>query len=193
MTEHRVELVQLFDACEQLLLLVEFLALLAGSLEPSDVDHQVLALGQELVQRRIDGANRHRAAVHRLEDAVEIFPLKRQQFVERLPAIRLVVGENHLLDDRDAPLAEEHVLGPAEADAARAELVGKLGLIRQVGVGADAQPCGTCRTRSAASRSADRCRTSPAGSVPSSTCRISLGFDATCAILTSPVRPLKEM
>ena len=32
-----------------------------------------------------------------------------------------------------------------------------------------------------------------AGSVPSMTCRISLGFDATRAIFTSPVRPSKEM
>ena len=108
--------------------------------EPRDVHHQLFALGQELVQRRIDGADRHRAAVHRLEDAVEIVALQRQQLVERLAAIGFVVGEDHPLHDRDAALAEEHVLGAAQADAARAERVGELGLIGQVGVGADAQP-----------------------------------------------------
>ena len=78
-------------------------------------------------------------AVHRLEHAVEVVALQRQQLVERLPAIGFVVGEDHPLHDRDAALAEEHVLGAAQPDAARAERVGELGLIRQVGVGADAQ------------------------------------------------------
>ena len=80
------------------------------------------------------------AAVHRLEDAVEVVALQRQQLVERLAPIGLVVGEDHLLHDRDAPFAEEHVLGAAQADAARAEGVRELRLIGQVGVGADAEP-----------------------------------------------------
>jgi hypothetical protein len=37
-------------------------------------------------------------------------------------------------------LGEEHVLGAAEADAARAEGEGDLGVARDVRVGADAQP-----------------------------------------------------
>ena len=75
-----------------------------------------------------------------LEHAVEVVALQRQQLVERLAAIGFVVGEDHPLHDRDAPFAEEHVLGAAQADAARAERVGELRLIRQVGVGADAEP-----------------------------------------------------
>ena len=139
MAEHRVELVQLLDAGEQLFLVVELLAARAGGLEPGDVDHQVLALGQELVQRRVDRPDRHRFAAHALEDAVEVVALQRQQFVQRLAAVGLVVGQDHLLDDRDAPLAEEHVLGAAQADAARAERVGELRLILEIGVGADAK------------------------------------------------------
>ena len=101
-------------------------------------------------------------AVHRLEHAVEVLALQRQQLVQRLAAIGFVVGENHPLHDRDAPLAEEHVLGAAQADAAGAERVGELRLIRQIGVGAHAHAAGTCRTTPAAARSAGRCPTSSA-------------------------------
>src|SRR5262245_19782443 len=74
MSEHRVELVQLFDAGEQLgqsaleianaldaIVLVlgnEFLLLLgAVARQQSNVDHQFFAAREELVQRRIQGAD----------------------------------------------------------------------------------------------------------------------------------------
>ena len=60
-----------------------------------NVDHQIFAARQELVQRRIQRANRHRQSVHRLEDAGEVLPLQRQQLVQCFPAILLVVRENH--------------------------------------------------------------------------------------------------
>ena len=41
---------------------------------------------------------------------------------------------------REAVLGEEHVLGAAQADALGAERVGDLGVARDVGVGADAEP-----------------------------------------------------
>jgi hypothetical protein len=91
------------------------------------------------VERRVDGADGHRLAVHRLEDAVEVVALQRQQLGERRAAIGLVVGQDHALHLLDAALAEEHVLGAAEADAPRAERVGELGLVGLVGVGADAE------------------------------------------------------
>ena len=153
MPEHRIELVQLLDAGEQAPLLLRARAPPSsgpGGLQPGDVDHQILPLGQKLVQRRIDGPDGDRLAVHRLEDAVEVVALHRQQLVQRLPAVGLVVGEDHFLDDRDASLAEEHVLGAAQPDAAGAEGIGELGLIRQIRVGADAHAAGTCPTRSAA-------------------------------------------
>ena len=139
MAEHRVELVELLDAVQQRLLLLELVAALVARFHLGDVDHQVFTLGQELVQRRIDRPDRHRAAVHRLEHAVEVVALQRQQLVERLAAVGFVVGQDHLLDDRDAAFAEEHVLGAAQADAARAERVGELGLVRLIGVGADVE------------------------------------------------------
>ena len=78
-------------------------------------------------------------AVHRLEHAVEVVALQRQQLVERLAAVRFGLGQDHLLHDRDAAFAEEHVLGAAQPDAARAERVGELRLVGQVGVRAHAE------------------------------------------------------
>ena len=158
-----------------------------------DLDHQLFALRQELVQRRIDGADRDRLAVHRLEHAVEVLALQRQQLVERRAAIGLVVGEDHPLHDRDAPLAEEHVLGAAQADAARAERVGELAP-DPAGRRWRARPgAGTCRPTTAAAlkRSIDRrvlrlqlARDAPAGSRSAAT--------PPCASFTSPVRPSNE-
>ena len=45
-----------------------------------------------------------------------------------------VVGEDHLLHDRQPLLAEEHVLGAAEADPLRAELARPRRVLRRVGV-----------------------------------------------------------
>ena len=91
------------------------------------------------MQRRIDRADRHRRAVHPLEHAVEVGALHRQQLVQRRTAILLVVREDHALHDRDAALAEEHVLGAAQPDAAGAECVGQLRLVGLIRVGADAK------------------------------------------------------
>ena len=139
MAQHRVELVKLFDAREQLLLLVQLALVAVGHFELGDLHHQIFALRQELVQRRIDRADRDRRSLHRLEHAVEVAPLQRQQLQHRLLPIGRVVREDHALHDRQPVFAEEHVLGTAQADAARAERVGELGLIRQVRVRADAE------------------------------------------------------
>ncbi len=144
------------------------------------------------MQRRIDGADRDRLALHLLEHAVEVAALQRQQLVERGAAILLVVGQDHALDDGDAPFAEEHVLGAAEADAARAERVGELRLIGQVGIGAHAHAAELVGPRKQLVEALDRWSDSPGFILPASTCRISLGCDATCASLTSPVSPSND-
>ena len=105
------------------LLLVELLAFLAGRLQPRDVDHEILPLGQELVQRRIDRADGHRFAAHALEDAVEVVTLQRQQLVQGLAPVGFVVGQDHLLDDRNATFAEENVLDRTEISQARTAIV----------------------------------------------------------------------
>ena len=53
---------------------------LAAGLGHRDPDRQLGEVGQELVQRRVEQPDRHRQPVHRLEDAVEVLALQRQQF-----------------------------------------------------------------------------------------------------------------
>ena len=101
---------------------------------------RLVLVRQELVQRRVEQADRHRQPRHRLEDALEVGLLERQQPVERRAAARLVVGQDHLLHDRQPLVAEEHVLGAAEADALRAELARAGRVLRGVGVRAHLQP-----------------------------------------------------
>jgi len=60
-------------------------------LELGYVEHQLLAFGHELVERRVDRTNRDRRALHRSEDAVEVLFLHRQQQIELRAAVSLVV------------------------------------------------------------------------------------------------------
>ncbi len=127
--KHRVEFVQRLDALvNDLLGDAQFLG------------HFLLALvivRQKLVQRRIEGADGHRVAVHRLEDAFEIFALERQQLGQRLLAIFLVGGQDHLAHRLD--VVEKHMLRAAQADPFGAERDGLGSLIGLVGIGADLQ------------------------------------------------------
>ena len=112
--EHRVELVQLLDALSEC----------ASTGTPSFFASSAccsLRVRQELVQRRIEEADRRRVALQRPEDAGEIVALIRQQLGERrLPRLERL-GEDHLAHRVDAVALEEHVLGAAEADADGAE------------------------------------------------------------------------
>ena len=119
--EHRVRLVQRADplAHPLVLLLVE--------------------RGQELVQRPVEQADRHRQARHRLEDPLEVGLLDRQQPVERRAPAVLVGGEDHLPHQAEPVGVGEHVLGPAEPDPLGAELAGLGRVLGIVGVRAHAQ------------------------------------------------------
>ena len=75
--------------------------------------HLGVRVGQELVQRRIEQADRHRQARHDGEELPEVLALDRQQLVERRAAAGLVVREDHLAHRHDAVALEEHVLGAA--------------------------------------------------------------------------------
>ncbi len=102
------------------------------------------------MQRRVEQPDRHRQARHRLEDALEVGLLHRQQPVQRGAAAGLVVGDDHLLHDREPLLAEEHVLGAAEADPLGAELARLARVLGRVGVGAHvhaAHPVGPFENR----------------------------------------------
>ena len=89
-----------------------------------DLEQQVGQVGQELVQRRVEQPDRDRQPLHRLKNALEVVLLQRQQLVERDLALLAGRGHDHLLHDRQPVLAEEHVLGAAQADALGAELAG---------------------------------------------------------------------
>ena len=65
------------DAVEQPLELGE----VVGVLDARALDRggEILGVGQELVQRRVEQADRDREPGHRLEDALEVLLLERQQ------------------------------------------------------------------------------------------------------------------
>ena len=75
--EHRVALVDFLDPRQQHLELLEVVVLLEA--RALDLRAQLGQVGQELVQRRVEQPDRHRQALHRLEDALEVLLLKRQQ------------------------------------------------------------------------------------------------------------------
>src|SRR5262245_55403521 len=93
MTEHRVEFVQLRDA--GLGLLEVQLDLFGQFFE------RVVVVRDEFVERRVERADRHRIAVHRAEDAGEIFALQFQQRGQRA-VIQLARTFDLLLDFFDA-------------------------------------------------------------------------------------------
>jgi len=181
--EHGVELVELLDGAQHLRDATDgrLVLLLTLGAQRRDLDHQLLPLRKELVERRVEGPDRHGVALHGLEQAREVGPLHRQQLLEgarvgldRLGVLLLRLGqlladlgrlrafrpretsleraddvepllapgsrEDHLHDDLEAIRGEEHVLGAAEADPARAKRVGDLGVLRPVSVGPDPQP-----------------------------------------------------
>ena len=130
--DHRVVLGPRLGGGEQLLLVV---------VETGRrlLDVQLLDRGQELVQRRVEQADRHGQPVHRLEHFLEVGALGVEQPGERL--VLLVRGrrQDHLANDREPVRGEEHVLGAAQPDALGAEAPGIGGVLTGVGVGPDAE------------------------------------------------------
>src|ERR1035437_2845398 len=153
--QHGVELVEFFDALEQvgddgleildlgaeLLVFGGQLALLLdiGVGQDGDVHHEVFALGEELVERRIERADDHREAVHGGEEPGEIPALHGEELQQGLAAALFVARQNHGLHVLDAVLGEEHVLGAAQSDAFGAELARRFGVARDIGIGAHAE------------------------------------------------------
>ena len=92
------------------------------------------------MQGRIDQPDHHGQPLHGPQHAAEVLLLDRQQRVQGLLALRLVLGQDHPLHHRQALRLEEHVLGAAEADPLGAELAGLLSVARVVAVGPHLQP-----------------------------------------------------
>ncbi len=103
------------------------------------VGGRLLERRQKLVQRRVEQANRDREPRHRLEDALEVALLHREQALECGAALVLLAREDHVAHDREPVLGHEHVLRPAEPDALGAELPRLRRVRGRVGVGPHAQ------------------------------------------------------
>jgi hypothetical protein len=94
---------------------------------------------QELVQRRVNQPNGDGQPAHHLKDFEKVASLEGQQAAQRLAPLLFGLGEDHLLHNRQAFLAEKHVFGTRQPDALRAELQRFGGVVRVVGVRPHAQ------------------------------------------------------
>src|SRR5205823_10926973 len=86
-------------------------------------------------QRRIQGSDRDRQAIHGLEDPGKIITLQGEQLLQRSPPILLVIRQNHGAHVWNLFLTEKHVLGAAQSDAFRSECTSLYGVTRDVGIG----------------------------------------------------------
>ena len=130
-THHGVELVEVGD---DLLDLRDRLALCLC--ERLDVG---LFGGNELVKRRIEEADGDGIAAERLEETLEVCLLHRLDLGKRSFALLDRLCADHFTEGLDAALAEEHVLGTAEADALCAEGSRLLCILGGICVRADAE------------------------------------------------------
>src|SRR6266550_11664 len=78
-----------------------------------DLQHQLLAVGQKLVQRWVEQPDRYRQPVHRLEDSLEVLSLERKQVVQGSVLLLDGLGHDHRPHLRLTSGLHEHVLGAA--------------------------------------------------------------------------------
>ena len=95
---------------------VDLRARLAAFLGQGHLDREFGEVRQELVQRRVDEPDRDRQAIHLLQQPDEVLPLQGKERVERR-LLLFVGGRQDDVLDEFAPLAQEHVLRAAQADA----------------------------------------------------------------------------
>ena len=96
-----------------------------------------LGVGNELMQRRIQEADRDRSTLHGLVQALEVALLERDQLVQGSFSLLSGIGEDHLADLRDTVRVEEHVLGSGQTDALCAEADRIGGVCRGICIRAD--------------------------------------------------------
>ena len=136
--QHGVGLAHRVDLLHELALLGDSRLVAAGSLQLGDLHVKGARAFQELVQRRIEQTHDNRQPVHGFEHAQEVARLSSQKIVHGLLAHGFVLVQDEGLDDLLA-IAQEHVLGTAQADARSTETAGQLGVLGVVGIGAHAQ------------------------------------------------------
>ena len=136
--EHRVDLAHAQDELELLLERRQLRRTLVAC--ALDALGELDAIGEELVQRRVEQADRDRLARHRREQALEVLLLQRQQLGQRGAPLGLGTGHDHRAHLRLAVGGHEHVLGAAQADALGAVLERCQRIGGRVGVGTHAEP-----------------------------------------------------
>ena len=135
MPKHWVHFMQAAYLLEEHFLLSDNSWIAAGMLEVVDLEHEFFHVWQEFMQWWVEQTDRGWQPFHGLEDAVEVGLLEFEQLGERFFARFFVLGEDHLLHDRQTFHFHEHVLGAAEADTGSAKFTRLLGVARIVGVG----------------------------------------------------------
>ena len=102
-------------------------------LELRQLSDELLMVGEELVERRIQQTDHDREAVHDPEESFEIAALEGEESIEGVLALYAVPGHDHLPHDRESILLEEHVLRAAKADPLCPQVAGPariVGVIR---------------------------------------------------------------
>ena len=79
MSEHGIEFVQLLHPAKQRFESLQLWRFRLGGFEHRDLNHQVFAPRQELVQRRIESTDGDREAIHRAKYTDEIGALQREE------------------------------------------------------------------------------------------------------------------
>ena len=100
-------------------------ALLGAEADGGVLDRHLLGAGQELVQRGVEQADGDRQPVHGRQNGDEVLPLDPAQLLQCGGFVRRRVGQDHPAHDRQAVLAQEHVLGAAQPDALGARASGR--------------------------------------------------------------------
>ncbi len=100
-----------------------------------DGDLELARIIQELMKWRIEQANDHIATGHGLEHRQEVLGLDLEQVGQGLLLYGLVIGQDKALDDVLA-VAQEHMLGAAQADGFGAKLERECSILGVVGVDA---------------------------------------------------------
>ena len=131
MAHHGVELVQ---RSNDVLQVIEGHAHVGSQL----LDVLVLA-GQELVERRVQITDGHRALTHDAVHRLEVTLLERLDLGQSSLALFYGTCADHLTDSLDAVLSKEHMLGTAQADALSTQVNCLLCVARVISVGHDQQ------------------------------------------------------
>ena len=133
MTEHRVVL------CQRVYTLLDFLYAYAHLLSHGLLTSQIVRY--ELVERWVEQADVHVAAIHCLEDSIEVSLLIWEELGKCLLTPLYRVCQNHLTHGNDLLIIEEHVLCTCQTDTLGAECTGYLSIVWSIRIGTDFHLC----------------------------------------------------